>query len=582
MGGSLQLAQVTAIAAPLVVAALCIYAYKRQIGGDYLALWVVTHVGLGIVFALTAFIPNSADLADPPAALIIAYGIYGGAGITVPMAILCLTYPRVRMRHGIVVGTFVTSAIVLAQVLTDARVVSLVTPAMVTAGFAVSAGLLLVRDRSAPYLFASGVLLLRAGNSLAYAMTVWRSGVPVVTTDTYVVSVFLNFLAGASLLVIAVDEAWHRLRSALAESHRVNALSEAVLDIAPVSILVKDRDLTIVNANQYAVDLAARLRPNDGRLIGKRLIELSPGANAATGEAMDRALLADPTAGPLEYEGVYGHNGDDQVVMLVRKAALVDESGEAYGTITVSLDISEMKRSEQKLRELFERAEQANKDKTDFLANMSHELRTPLNGINGFAEMLATGFHGGLTDRQKDYVDNILISSRLMLDLVSDVLDLSSLEQQRLELRREPVDLAEIAATVTTGAEAKAAERQVMLQVEVPSLVVNVDRQAVTRALGNLVDNAIVFNRPGGEVRLQASRAGDRTTMSVEDTGIGMTAEQIAASDVPFLRGNPMTARNGGGSGLGLVIARRIIEAHGGTLTIRSERERGTKVTVNL
>src|SRR3546814_468722 len=145
------------------------------------------------------------------------------------------------------------------------------------------------------------------------------------------------------------------------------------------------------------------------------------------------------------------------LVMLVRKAALVDGSGEAFGTISVSLDVTHLKETEDKLRELFERAERANREKSDFLANMSHELRTPLNGIGGFAEMLAAGHLGPLTTRQREYVDHILASSRTMQGLVSDVLDLSRMDAGRLELTRAPVAvgelLAELASTVAPAAE---------------------------------------------------------------------------------------------------------------------------------
>src|SRR3546814_14287363 len=108
-------------------------------------------------------------------------------------------------------------------------------------------------------------------------------------------------------------------------------------------------------------------------------------------EALDRQLLDDPASGPLEYESPYATNDGSRMVMLVRKAALVDGSGEAFGTISVSLDVTHLKEPEDKLRELFDRAERANREKSEFLANMSHELTPPLHGNGRVAEVVWGG-----------------------------------------------------------------------------------------------------------------------------------------------------------------------------------------------
>lgn len=581
MAGALDVAQIAATGAPLVVAALCVFAYRRGLGGRYLLTWAVGHLALALTFGIVAHAEPTA--VAPGLDPLWSSAIFGLLvfGLALLFGVLDIETETVGFRRGLLLTVALAGIAVIAGGLDPRILVFLVLPGF--GAISIAAGvLLLVRRRSPAYVVAGAILLLRAGNGLLFAWSVRQTGLLDVPAYIAPASIFLNFLTGIALLLVAIDDAWQRLGALLTETRAAKAVSEAILNVAPVSILQKNADLRIVNANPYAVRLMQQLSPGIGNIVGLRSAEMTPGAESRMGEEIDRQLLGAPETGPREYEATYASSSGAEVTLLVRKAALLDENGKAFGTISVSSDISALKRSQAQLLEMFERAEQANRIKTDFLANMSHELRTPLNGISGFADMLAEGYLGALNARQIDYVQNIRSSSRAMLGLVSDILDLSRLTTGQLDLHVGPVDICEVLEAIVAAVQPMAGERGVRLQLECPQIIVEADQRAILQALSNLVDNAIRFNRPGGSVRISATQHDGSTLVMVADTGPGMTPEQIAASGDPFQRGDPLKARPGGGSGLGLAVARGLIEAHGGRLDIESRNGEGCRVTVRI
>lgn len=232
-----------------------------------------------------------------------------------------------------------------------------------------------------------------------------------------------------------------------------------------------------------------------------------------------------------------------------------------------------------------ERAERESRFKSRFLMNMTHELRTPLNAIIGFAELLAQGVGGSLPSQQCEYVRRMLESAQHLLALVDDVLDLSKVEAGRMELRREPTTVASL-IDVVRGVLLPLAEREgvaleVSLPPELPAL--DVDPVRATQILMNLMSNAIKFTPRGGRVRVEAHVAGDFVEISVADTGIGIASEDLPRLFREFER---VSARVDGvhraGTGLGLALSKRLIELHGGTVHVQSERGRGSVFTFTL
>jgi signal transduction histidine kinase len=233
-----------------------------------------------------------------------------------------------------------------------------------------------------------------------------------------------------------------------------------------------------------------------------------------------------------------------------------------------------------------ERAESANRAKSQFLANMSHELRTPLNAIIGFSEMLAAGTPGGLNPKQQGYVANIYAGGRFLLRVINDVLDLAQVDAGKLQLHEEePVELGRLARAciALVGEQAVAGGLHLSFEVEDRMPLVIADSTRLKQILLNLLSNAVKFTDPGGSVSLVIRRATDGgVAIEVRDTGPGMTAAEIEIALQPFGQVDGGLARRHTGTGLGLPLARELAALHGGLLNVESEKGRGTTVTVSL
>lgn len=230
-------------------------------------------------------------------------------------------------------------------------------------------------------------------------------------------------------------------------------------------------------------------------------------------------------------------------------------------------------------------AETADRAKSDFLAHMSHELRTPLNAVIGFADMLRLELHGPMPLRYRDTVETIAASGRHLLDLINDLLDLARIEAGAVELQAEWVDLSGVAHATARMLEPLADGRGVGMRIEGRNGPrARCDRRAVQQILINIVGNAIKFGAENGEV-VVGFRDGDAVEIRVRDDGPGMTPRQIERALQPYGRCQvepSQTARSMGGTGLGLPIARRLTELHGGDLRIDSLPGDGTTVIIRL
>ncbi|TWA68155.1 two-component system cell cycle sensor histidine kinase PleC [Azospirillum brasilense] len=232
-----------------------------------------------------------------------------------------------------------------------------------------------------------------------------------------------------------------------------------------------------------------------------------------------------------------------------------------------------------------EHAEAANLAKSDFLANMSHELRTPLNAIIGFSEALLSGLFGPSPPKHQDYITSIHASGQHLLALVNDVLDMAKVEAGRLELYPEPVSVAVLLEECLELMEALSAQKGVRVEggpVE-PGLTVMADAIRLRQAVLNLLSNAIKFTPAGGWVRADAVRdEGGCVVLTVTDSGIGMSPEDIQIALEPFRQVNSYMTKAHSGTGLGLPLAKRFVEAHGGRLDLRSAPGEGTVVRIIL
>ncbi|HTV43900.1 MAG TPA: ATP-binding protein [Stellaceae bacterium] len=261
-------------------------------------------------------------------------------------------------------------------------------------------------------------------------------------------------------------------------------------------------------------------------------------------------------------------------------------SGEFCGYRGTARDISERVLAERNLREAKAEAEAASLAKSRFLANMSHELRTPLNAVLGFAEVLERETAGPLGARQQEYVGYIRQSGAHLLRIISEILDLAKIDAGKLELAEEVgVEVRPLAESCAAFVRERALAEQLVLRCEIeadmPALVV--DSTRLKQVLLNLLSNAVKFTEPGGCVVLAVRRAAaGGVEFEVSDTGLGMTAEEIAIAAEPFGQVDSGLARRHEGAGLGLPLARRLTELHGGSFSLASEKARGTRVVIGL
>ena len=251
--------------------------------------------------------------------------------------------------------------------------------------------------------------------------------------------------------------------------------------------------------------------------------------------------------------------------------------------ICVMEDISDRKTMDAALKEALRRAEAAAVAKSEFLGVMSHELRTPLNGVLGFTELLADT---PLNDEQKSFAKTISASGEHLLAIVNDILDLSSIEHGSMAIQPDQIDLAELVESSDVAIRQAAAEKGIEFRCEVADGVpdkITADERRLRQILLNLLGNAVKFTASGSVVfRITPDAEGRFLDFSIEDTGIGISPETLPRLFKPFTQANSTTSRRFGGTGLGLVISKRLAEAMGGTLTVTSTPDKGSTFTFRL
>lgn len=240
---------------------------------------------------------------------------------------------------------------------------------------------------------------------------------------------------------------------------------------------------------------------------------------------------------------------------------------------------------DQRVNERTAELQQVMEARSGFLTSISHELRTPLNAIIGFSEALLARLHGPMADRQHEYIKDIHLSGRHLLALVNDLLDSAAIDAGRLSLDESAFDLAEMLndAMVMVHPRAEAAGITLHTTIEPEGLRLSADRRRLMQAIINLSTNAVKYNHPGGRVAVSARLDHDGNgVITVTDNGIGMTPEDLKTAMAPFGRVGAPSGPPVEGTGLGLPLATRIIELHGGVLTLDSTPGTGTTATITL
>ena len=472
------------------------------------------------------------------------------------------------------------------------------------------------RPRFAPgslqaYLVAG--LILAAATALHLALAPWVAGFPFVTFFPAVIAV--TFLCGVGVglttAILSIVAAWvfifppeltypaiYRsamfsvgsgavvavialMRAATGDVRRLNEtlrLSEGrfrgLLESAPDAMIIVDAQRRIVLVNAQAEILFGHPRAT---ILGQSIEMLIPERFHAAYQKQFAAFLTGASAAPAgQAIGLLGVDwAAREFPIEVGLAALETETGTLVSNAI--RDITERQEIEAHLAE-------ASKAKSDFLARMSHELRTPLNAIIGFSEILRDAVIGPLDARYRDYAGDIHSAGEHLQNIINDILDISKIEGGAFELREETVSIEEIVEACRRIVTAMADRAGVTLTINLPSYLpyIRADHLRLRQVLLNLLSNAVKFTPAGGRVSLTAAIEAEGAVITVEDTGIGMKTEDIAVALEPFRQIEDAQNRRFQGTGLGLPLAKALVELHGGSLDIRSMPAAGTVVRVCL
>ena len=337
--------------------------------------------------------------------------------------------------------------------------------------------------------------------------------------------------------------------------------------------------------NEWNITAAAITGFSKDEVMGRDLVAdfITEDCKEPMKAVLDNALRGEETA---NCEFPLYTKGGERLMVLLNASTRRDVDGKIAGVLGIGQDITELdmyrKDLEQQINErtvemrtAMESAEAANRAKSEFLASMSHELRTPMNAILGFSQVLAEGYFGELTEKQAEYVSDILGSGRHLLSLINDILDLSKVEPGKMKLELSSVDVSDLIQGSTVMVKEKCHRHNITLSAEmadeIAGLTIEADDRKLRQVMFNLLSNAAKFTPDGGAITVNADRINAELVIRVTDTGIGVAPEEQEQIFEAFHQVGGSPTDKTPGTGLGLPLSRDFIEMHGGHVWIESE-----------
>jgi PAS domain S-box-containing protein len=391
----------------------------------------------------------------------------------------------------------------------------------------------------------------------------------------------------------------HRVEERTSELREATDFLHSVLDSSTeYAIIATDMEWHVLTFNEGARRTFG-YEPEE--VLGRLFHRLAPPEEAerVAGLEIERTLRIH---GRHQSEGVRLRKNGQRFPVRQVTTIRTDAHGQPIGYTIICRDITQDKALEQRLRDYTDNLERmvaektgelrkvnaelmrANQLKSQFLANMSHELRTPLNAIMGFAEAIRDGVAGDPSPEQREFSEDIYQAGRQLLGMINDILDLAKVEAGAMELMLEPCDLAALVDEVVRVARGLARRKGVELRTDIEPrpLELTVDPLKLKQILYNLLSNAIKFTDTGGVACVETRVEKETAVIRVSDTGIGIAPEDLVTLFEEFRQVDSSLTRKHEGTGLGLALTKRLVELHGGEISVESELGKGTTFTVTL
>ncbi len=411
--------------------------------------------------------------------------------------------------------------------------------------------------------------------------------------NTALVHIGDSFTSMVARLRDLTEQLESRVKERTAELMESQRRLEDIIDFLPDATLVIDRKGTVITWNR-GMESMTNIRATE--MIGRRDFEY-----AVPFYGRRRPMLIDQVLTPMDdFKEKYESFKQEGNVLLAESriehlkgkdtfifetaSALFDTKGSVIGAIEIVRDITDRKKIVEKLRHAMIEAEAATRSKSDFLANMSHEIRTPMNAVIGLAGL---ALKTDLSPKQLDYLKKIETSAQSLLGIINDILDFSKIEAGKLSMETELFNLEDVLKNLSSLIGFKTDEKNIKvvydIQADIPYHLIG-DALRLGQVLTNLTDNAVKFTEQG-EILISIKKEDGNDPesdnhvvlcFSIQDTGIGMTPDQVEKLFKSFSQADTSTTRNYGGSGLGLSISKSLVEMMGGRIWVDSEYGKGS------
>ena len=365
--------------------------------------------------------------------------------------------------------------------------------------------------------------------------------------------------------------------------------AESIVETVREPLLVLDADLKIISANH---NFYRTFKVTPGDTIGSFIYDLGnkqwniPKLKEMLEEALPKEEAFDDFEVSHDFQGI-GH----KIMLLNARRIYRKDIGSKMILLAIE-DITERKEIEAGLEkahgdllELASELKQTALVKSEFLANMSHELRTPLNSVIGFSEVLDDGTFGPLNEKQKKYVNNILTSGKHLLLLINQILDMAKVEAGKMRLQLSSLPMKSLLDEISTLVTDMVSKNKLHMTIEIARDLPNIeaDELKVKQVIYNLLSNAVKFTPEGGKIGMRAKKVDSVIEIVVWDTGIGIALENMGKIFEGFFRVDTPYSRLTEGTGLGLPLSKKLVELHGGKLSVESEGlNKGTMVRFTL